>query len=44
MRTQAIGTNGDVKLEYVGEDVAGIVGSDPSDDSSSNIVTPVLYR
>ena len=44
MRTQAIGTNGDIKVEYVGENVSGIVGSVPSEDSSSNIVTPVLYR
>ena len=44
MRTQAIGTNGDIKVEYIGDNVSGIVGSDPSEDQSSNIVTPVLYR
>ena len=44
MRTQAIGTNGDIKLEYIGEDVNGIVGGDPSGGDSSNVVTPVLYR
>jgi hypothetical protein len=44
MRTQAIGTNGDIKLEYVGENVAGIVGKDDSGNATSNVVTPVLYR
>jgi hypothetical protein len=44
MQTQAIGTNGDIKVEYIGDNVSGIVGSDPSEDQSSNIVTPVLYR
>jgi Flp pilus assembly protein TadG len=44
MQTQAIGTNGDIKLEYTGENVTGIVGTDPSETSASNIVTPVLYR
>ena len=40
MRNQAIGTNGDIKLEYTGENVAGITGG----TGTSNIVTPVLYR
>jgi Flp pilus assembly protein TadG len=44
MQNQAIGTNGDIRLEYVGENVTGITGIDPSGTSTSNIVTPVLYR
>lgn len=44
MRHQATGTNGDILLEYIGKDTAGIVGLDPGGSSSSNVVTPVLYR
>jgi len=36
--------NGDIKVEYVGGDVSGVTGLDPSGGSSTNIVTPVLYR
>ena len=36
--------NGDVTVEYVGDDVKGITGLDPSGGSTTNIVTPVLYR
>lgn len=36
--------NGDIKVEYVGGDVSGITGLDPSGGTSTNIVTPVLYR
>ena len=36
--------NGDITVEYVGGDVKGITGLDPSGGSSTNIVTPVLYR
>jgi Flp pilus assembly protein TadG len=44
MRNQAIGTNGDIRMEYIGEDTSGIVGLDPSGNNTSNVVTPVLYR
>ncbi|HKG46665.1 MAG TPA: pilus assembly protein TadG-related protein [Pyrinomonadaceae bacterium] len=44
MRSQAIGTNGDVKLEYTGTNVTGITGIDGTGTGTSNIVTPVLYR
>jgi Flp pilus assembly protein TadG len=44
MRNQAIGTNGDIRLEYTGENVSGITGVDPGGTATSNIVTPVLYR
>ena len=40
MRNQAIGTNGDIQLEYTGENVVGVTGG----SGTSNIVTPVLYR
>lgn len=36
--------NGDITVEYVGGDVTGITGLDPSGGTSTNIVTPVLYR
>ena len=36
--------NGDITVEYVGGDVTGITGLDPSGGVSTNIVTPVLYR
>lgn len=44
MRNQAIGTNGDIRFEYIGKDTAGIVGLDPGGTNSTNVVTPVLYR
>lgn len=44
MRNQAVGTNGDIKIEYTGENVTGITGIDPGGTGTSNIVTPVLYR
>ena len=36
--------NGDITVEYVGGDVNGVTGLDPSGGSTTNIVTPVLYR
>jgi hypothetical protein len=36
--------NGDILAEYVGGNIAGIAGLDPSGGSTTNIVTPVLYR
>jgi len=36
--------NGDITVEYVGGDVTGVTGLDPSGGNSTNIVTPVLYR
>jgi Flp pilus assembly protein TadG len=44
MRNQAVGTNGDIRVEYVSEDTTGIVGLDPNGSNPTNIVTPVLYR
>ena len=36
--------NGDIKVEYVGGDVKGVTGLDPSGGNSTNVVTPVLYH
>ena len=45
MRSQiSLGTGGDIQVEFVPEPVSSIVGFDPFDDSTTNIVTPVLYR
>jgi hypothetical protein len=44
MRNQAIGTNGDIRLEYTGQNVTGTTGVAPGGTNPSNIVTPVLYR
>ena len=45
MRSQVSdGTGGDIQVEYIGDDVNGIIGFDPNDNNITNIVTPVLYR
>jgi hypothetical protein len=44
MNSQAIGSNSDVQVEYIGGDVTAIVGFDPNGNTATNIVTPVLYR
>lgn len=44
MRSRANDANGDIKAEYVENKVTGITGSDPDSSTTSNIVTPVLYR
>jgi hypothetical protein len=44
MQAQAVGTDGTIKAEYVGDNVLGIVGLDPNGGGSTNVVTPVLYR
>jgi Flp pilus assembly protein TadG len=44
MRNQATGTNGDIKLEYTGQNVTGTTGVESGGTTTSNIVTPVLYR
>jgi len=44
MQSEADNNNGNVKVEYVGKNVSGIVGGDPTSGGVSNIVTPVLYR
>jgi Flp pilus assembly protein TadG len=44
MNSQAVGSNSDVQVEYIGGDIVGIVGFDPNGNTSTNVVTPVLYR
>lgn len=36
--------NGDIQVEYISDDVIGVIGFDPNDTNITNIVTPVLYR
>lgn len=38
------GNNGDIKVEFVGDDIISVIGFDPNDNNTTNIVTPVLYR
>ncbi|HKR61398.1 MAG TPA: pilus assembly protein TadG-related protein [Pyrinomonadaceae bacterium] len=38
------GNNGDIKVEFIGDDITSVIGFDPNDDNVTNIVTPVLYR
>jgi hypothetical protein len=45
MRAQVSdGTGGDIQVEYIADDIVGIIGYDPNDNNITNIVTPVLYR
>ena len=44
MQTQAVGTNGTILVEYIGDQALGVTGQDPNDTGVSNVVTPVLYR
>jgi Flp pilus assembly protein TadG len=45
MRAQVSGGNGgDIQVEYIGDEIKGVIGFDPNDDNITNIVTPVLYR
>jgi hypothetical protein len=44
MNSQAVGSNSDVKVEYIGGDITGVVGFDPNGNTATNVVTPVLYR
>jgi len=38
------GTGADIRVEYIGDNINGIVGLNPGGTSTSNVVTPVLYR
>ncbi|HEY4422857.1 MAG TPA: pilus assembly protein TadG-related protein [Pyrinomonadaceae bacterium] len=46
MQRQVTGTgNGaDIRVEYIGDNINGIVGLNPGGTSTTNVVTPVLYR
>ena len=36
--------SGNIEFEYIGDDIVDIIGLDPDGDTTSNVVTPVLYR
>lgn len=38
------GTGGDIQVEYISDDIIGVIGFDPNNINNLNIVTPVLYR
>ncbi len=38
------GNNGDIKVEFIGDEITSVIGFDPNDENITNIVTPVLYR
>ena len=44
--TRAVGkgNDGDVRVEYIEDDIVDLIGFDPNGDKTTNIVTPVLYR
>jgi hypothetical protein len=44
--TRAVGkgNDGDIRVEYIADDIVDIIGFDPNGPSATNIVTPVLYR
>jgi Flp pilus assembly protein TadG len=45
MKSQVGGGNdGDIKVEYIHDDIVGVIGFDPNNINQLNIVTPVLYR
>ena len=38
------GTSGEIKAEYIGDEVISAIGFDPNATNTTNIVTPILYR
>jgi Flp pilus assembly protein TadG len=38
------GNDGNIKVEYIHDDIVDVIGFDPNKDDTTNIVTPVLYR
>jgi hypothetical protein len=41
---KAVNGNGDINAEYIGDEVANVVGFDPNGPAPTNITTIVLYR
>lgn len=37
-------SSGDLKIEYMAEDIIDVIGFDPNETQVTNVVTPVLYR
>lgn len=45
MKSQVGGGNdGNIQVEFIGDEITSVIGFDPNDDNITNIVTPVLYR
>lgn len=38
------GNDGNIRVEYTADDIIDVIGFDPNEDDTTNIVTPVLYR
>ena len=38
------GSGGDIAVEYIEDEIASVIGYDPNNNTTSNVVTPVLYR
>lgn len=38
------GSGGEIKAEYIGEDIVSRIGSTPGGTNTTNVVTPVLYK
>jgi hypothetical protein len=38
------GNDGNIRVEYTGDDIIDVIGFDPNGEDTTNIVTPVLYR
>jgi len=38
------GNDGNIRVEYIAEDIIDVIGFDPNEEDTTNIVTPVLYR
>lgn len=37
-------SSGEIKFEYIAEDIVDVIGFDPNQENTTNVVTPVLYR
>lgn len=45
MKSQVGGGNdGNIQVEFIGDEITSVIGFDPNDDNITNIVTPILYR
>jgi putative Flp pilus-assembly TadE/G-like protein len=37
-------SSGEIKFEYIGKKIVDVIGFDPNEEDTTNVVTPVLYR
>ena len=37
-------SSGELKIEYIGQDIVDVIGFDPNEEETTNVATPVLYR